>query len=153
MQAPPRAVDQPAVRRHYCEEVSGSNLTTSWQLFTFVCVPPSSGTSYLQLVAATPSGVTGTFWLAAFSVTPETTLTPGTFVGAVGPYGVSSSVNAASIGVGAGAPTSTCGTAPTGSGSLWLRTDNGAGSALYVCQSDRAATPSRRTYCFPFFGR
>jgi hypothetical protein len=34
---------------------------------------------------------------------------------------------------GAGAPTSTCGTQPVGSGSLWLRTDGAASTSLYSC--------------------
>jgi hypothetical protein len=33
----------------------------------------------------------------------------------------------------AGAPTTTCGTAPNGSGSLWLRTDGAASTSLYSC--------------------
>jgi hypothetical protein len=33
----------------------------------------------------------------------------------------------------AGAPTTTCGTAPNGSGSLWMRTDGGASTSLYSC--------------------
>ena len=37
------------------------------------------------------------------------------------------------ISTGAGAPTSACGTAPIGSGSLWLRTDGGASSSVYSC--------------------
>ncbi len=37
------------------------------------------------------------------------------------------------ISTGAGAPTSTCGTAPIGSGSLWLRTDGGASTSVYSC--------------------
>jgi hypothetical protein len=34
---------------------------------------------------------------------------------------------------GTGAPTSTCGTAPVGSGSLWLRQDGGASTSVYSC--------------------
>lgn len=34
---------------------------------------------------------------------------------------------------GTGAPTSTCGTQPVGSGSLWLRTDGGASTSVYSC--------------------
>ncbi len=37
------------------------------------------------------------------------------------------------ISSGAGAPASTCGTAPIGSGSLWLRTDGGASTSVYSC--------------------
>jgi hypothetical protein len=37
------------------------------------------------------------------------------------------------VSTGAGAPTSTCGTAPIGSGSLWLRTDGDASTSLYSC--------------------
>jgi hypothetical protein len=37
------------------------------------------------------------------------------------------------ISTGTGAPASTCGTAPIGSGSLWLRTDGGASTSLYSC--------------------
>jgi hypothetical protein len=33
----------------------------------------------------------------------------------------------------AGAPSTTCGTAPNGSGSLWMRTDGGASTSLYSC--------------------
>lgn len=33
----------------------------------------------------------------------------------------------------AGAPTTTCGTAPDGNGSLWLRTDGGSSTTLYIC--------------------
>jgi hypothetical protein len=33
----------------------------------------------------------------------------------------------------AGAPTTTCGTAPNGSGSLWLRTDGATSTSLYSC--------------------
>lgn len=32
-----------------------------------------------------------------------------------------------------GAPSTTCGTSPNGSGSLWMRTDGGASTTLYVC--------------------
>ncbi len=37
------------------------------------------------------------------------------------------------ISTGTGAPTSTCGTAPVGSGSLWLRTDGTASTSFYSC--------------------
>ncbi len=37
------------------------------------------------------------------------------------------------ISTGAGAPTLVCGTAPIGSGSLWLRTDGGASTSVYSC--------------------
>ncbi len=37
------------------------------------------------------------------------------------------------ISTGTGAPSTTCGTAPIGSGSLWLRTDGGASTSLYSC--------------------
>jgi hypothetical protein len=37
------------------------------------------------------------------------------------------------ISTGTGAPTSTCGTAPIGSGSLWLRTDGSTSTSLYSC--------------------
>ena len=37
------------------------------------------------------------------------------------------------ISTGAGAPASVCGTAPIGSGSLWLRTDGGGSTSLYAC--------------------
>jgi hypothetical protein len=37
------------------------------------------------------------------------------------------------ISTGTGAPTSTCGTAPIGSGSLWLRTDGSASTSVYSC--------------------
>jgi hypothetical protein len=37
------------------------------------------------------------------------------------------------ISSGAGAPVSACGTAPIGSGSLWLRTDGGANTSVYSC--------------------
>ena len=37
------------------------------------------------------------------------------------------------ISTGTGAPTSTCGTAPIGSGSLWLRTDGSTSTSVYSC--------------------
>jgi hypothetical protein len=37
------------------------------------------------------------------------------------------------ISVGSGAPASTCGTAPIGSGSVWLRTDGSTSTSLYSC--------------------
>jgi hypothetical protein len=117
----------------YCQSGSNLPLTTSWQLFSFVCVPAVSGSSNIAVVATTPLGAVGSFWIGDFTFTPETTLTPGNFTGAIGPYGIGTSVNGASIGVGTGAPTSTCGTAPTGNGSLWLRTDGTASTTLYVC--------------------
>lgn len=116
-----------------CQNAVNTPFSTTWTLYSFVCVPAFSGTLNLAVVATTPVGQTGTFWIGAFTVTPETTLTPGNFVGAVGPYGVSTNVNGVSIGTGTGAPTSTCGTAPTGSGSLWLRTDGSTSTTLYVC--------------------
>jgi hypothetical protein len=42
-------------------------------------------------------------------------------------------MGAITISTGTGAPTSTCGTAPNGSGSLWLRTDGSTSTSLYSC--------------------
>jgi hypothetical protein len=117
----------------YCQTGVNTPFTTTWTLYSFVCVPSVSGSSYLAAVATTPLGQTGTFWIGGFTFTPEVPLTPGNFTAAIGPYGIGTSVNGASIGVGSGAPTATCGTAPTGNGSLWLRTDGTATTTLYVC--------------------
>jgi hypothetical protein len=117
----------------YCLSNASGAMTSTWTLYTLLCVPSASGSSFLSVSAETPLGATGAFWVGSFTFEPSQPLTPGSFVGAVSPYGVSNSVNGASIGVGAGAPTASCGTAPTGSGSLWLRTDGGATTTLYVC--------------------
>lgn len=117
----------------YCKGQSPNPFPGAWTLYSFICTPNASGSSYLTVSSQTPVGVTGTFWFGGFVFAPVQPLSPGNFVSVVTPYGIGTSVNGASIGVGLGAPTSTCGTAPTGSGSLWLRTDGGASTTLYVC--------------------
>lgn len=116
-----------------CQTSASAVFPASWTLYSFICTPTTSGTLNLSIAALTPIGATGAFWFADFVFSPVQPLTQGTFVGAVSPYGVGSSVNGVSIATGAGAPTSTCGTAPTASGSLWLRTDGGPTTTLYVC--------------------
>jgi hypothetical protein len=121
----------------YCEGTTSTPFTTTWTLYSFLCTPTTSGSAYITIAARTPiggtPGSTGTFWLGGFVFAPVQPLTPGQFVTSVGPYGIGTSVNGASISAGAGAPTSTCGTSPTGNGSLWLRTDGTASTTLYLC--------------------
>lgn len=117
----------------YCNASSSTPFTTTWTLYSFVCTPSVSGNANLAISARTPIGATGNFFLAGFTFAPVQPLTQNTYTAAVGPYGIGSSVLGTSIGVGTGAPTSTCGTAPTASGSLWLRTDGSTSTTLYVC--------------------
>lgn len=118
----------------YCYDTTSTPFTTTWTVYSFTCTPTTSGSAHLAVTARTPVGATGTFWVGEFVFSPVTPLSPGKFVTSVGPYGISTSILGTSIGIGTGAPTSTCGTAPTGSGSLWLRTDGGASTSLYVCE-------------------
>ena len=117
----------------YCNGTTSTPFTTTWTLYRFTCTPTTSGSAFLAVAGRTPVGATGTFWLGDFVFSPVGPLTPGNFVAPVGPYRISTNVKGVSIGGGAGAPTSTCGTAPTASGSLWLRTDGGTSTTLYVC--------------------
>jgi hypothetical protein len=76
----------------YCQDSVNTPFTTSWTLYTFVCVPPSSGSSNLAIVATTPVGQTGTFYLGGFTFSPVTPLTVGANLVATGPYEVGSAL-------------------------------------------------------------
>jgi hypothetical protein len=119
----------------FCYTETTTALTATWTYYTYTCIPTANTTSFLNIGTTSQPSQVGTFWLAGFTLAPLAPLTSGNFVGAVGPYGVSTTILGASIGVGAGAPTSTCGTAPTGNGSAWLRTDGTASTTLYLCAS------------------
>lgn len=123
----------PTVPVTYCDIKSGTPFVTAWTPYVFSCTPISSGSSHLTVAAVTPPGSTGTVWFGGFTFAQIQPLIQNTFVGVVSPYGVGSSVNGVSVGEGTGAPTSSCGAPPTASGSLWLRTDGGITTTLYVC--------------------
>jgi hypothetical protein len=117
----------------YCTAGASTPFSTTWTLYSFLCTPGTTGTSNLTIAARTPIGATGTFSLGGFTFAPVTPMTPGYFTSSVSPYGIGTTVKGASISAGTGAPTSTCGTAPTGNGSIWLRTDGAASTSIYSC--------------------
>jgi hypothetical protein len=129
----------PTIPTFACQNISSQAVTSTWTPYSFICTPSSSGTLYPAAALETIYPSTGTFWVAGFTFAPITSLTPGSFLTAVSPYGIgpasSGSLGNVTIGSGTGAPATACGTAPNGSGSLWLRTDGGSASTtLYVCQ-------------------
>ena len=114
-------------------------LTSTWTLYQTTCTPSTSGSTYVQFTTSPqPVLSTGTFYIAGVNFAPIYPLASGSLVTASAPYGLSTAGTSANFGTinistGTGAPTSTCGTAPIGSGSLWLRTDGSTSTTLYVC--------------------
>jgi hypothetical protein len=95
--------------------------TTTWTLYTTVCTPTASGSSYLIVGANVASG-TGTFCLDDLIVAPVQPLTQGEMIVPNGPYSVQSSSTSLPItsvlpGLmysAAGTPIPTCNTASKG---------------------------------------
>jgi hypothetical protein len=64
-------------------------MTSTWQIFSSICTPTTSGTSYLAFsTLATPIFATGTFYLAGMTFAPVNPLPSNVALQAVGPYGV-----------------------------------------------------------------
>lgn len=79
----------PTVPTQYCSFQATSPLTTAWQLFTAICTPTASGSSFLSFsTLSIPAGATGTFWIAGMIFAPVTPLTPGNLLTSVTPYGI-----------------------------------------------------------------
>jgi hypothetical protein len=72
----------------YCLTEVASSLTTTWTLYSAICIPTSSGSSYVAIAADTPAGATGTFWLGDFIFSPVTPLSSGELLSSVTPYGI-----------------------------------------------------------------
>jgi hypothetical protein len=65
--------------------------------------------------------------------TPPSASASNPHISVVGTGTPSIQLGSTNISSGSGSPTSTCGTAPIGSGSLWLRTDGDASTSVYSC--------------------
>jgi hypothetical protein len=78
----------------YCQSLANNSFTTTWTIYSFLCTPHSSGSSYLAATALTPIGQTGTFWIGAFTFSPVIPLTPGSLLTSNAPYGIGPASNA-----------------------------------------------------------
>jgi hypothetical protein len=120
--------------------------TWSYPAGTTVICPYSAGVNTYQIYrtagggsqgliasGAGPEFSTSDFGGATSGGTPPVSNGSNPHISVAGTGTPSMQMGTVNISVGGGAPTSTCGTAPIGSGSLWLRTDGGASTSLYSC--------------------
>jgi hypothetical protein len=111
-----------------------------------VACPYSAGVNTFQIYRTAGGGSQGLiasgagpeFWTSDFGGpagggTPPVANGSNPHISVAGTGTPSIQLGPTNISTGAGAPTSTCGTTPIGSGSLWLRTDGGASTSVYSC--------------------
>lgn len=77
------------VPTNYCLSVNPTPFTTTWTIYSFICQPTSSASSYVAAAAlATPVNVTGTFWIGDFTFAEVQPLTPNSILSSVTPFGI-----------------------------------------------------------------
>jgi hypothetical protein len=126
--------------------LTGVVATWSYPTGTTVACPYSAGVNTYQIYRTAggatqgliASGAGPDFWTSDFGGTATAGTPPSSngsnpHISVAGTGTPSMQMGTVNISVGSGAPTSTCGTTPIGSGSLWLRTDGGASTSLYSC--------------------
>jgi hypothetical protein len=107
---PEFVLGDPNIPTYYCQFLNSGPMTSTWQIFSSICTPTTSGTSYLAFsTLATPIFATGTFYLAGMTFAPVNPLPSNVALQAVGPYGVGPT-----IALPAGTPLPTCNTAARG---------------------------------------
>ena len=125
-----------------------TNVVATWAYptGTTVACPYSAGVNTYQIYRTAGGGSQGLiasgagpeFWTSDFGGatsggTPPASNSSNPHISVAGTGTPSMQMGTVNISVGSGAPTSSCGTTPIGSGSLWLRTDGGASTSLYSC--------------------
>ena len=126
--------------------LTGVAATWSYPTGISVACPYSAGVNTYQIYRTAGGGSQGLiasgagpeFWTSDYGGAtsgggPPTTNGSNPHISVAGTGTPMIQLGPTNISTGTGAPTSTCGSAGIGSGSLWLRTDGGASTSVYSC--------------------
>jgi hypothetical protein len=114
------ALGNPNIPVVYCQN-NTPPLTSTWQLFSFICAPTASATSDLSVGAQLPAGATGTIYVDDLIFSLIQPMTTGSYLQAIGPFNVGA----------ASTPIPGVTSVNTNTGALVLNFSAGAGSCTY----------------------